>query len=288
MRLNDLRRGTTLTGAELLPMVQNGKVVSTTAGELAAYLMASEGGTWYSGSGSPLDSLGVDGDLYLNTTSGSVFVKASGTWGSPTVVLKGTNGTNGSTWLLGTGLPDNAVGLDGDFYLDRTANEIYRKSSGAWSAVGNLAGQNGVGVPAGGLAGQRLIKLSDADFDTAWTYDRFIVTTYCQGTPDSNAKLLRVPVTAAITFPANFAGSQATASVAATVDTVFSVQAIHAGSATQIGTVTFLAGAVTGVFASTGSNPQSLLAADILAIIAPATADATLADIGFALTGTHQ
>jgi hypothetical protein len=39
-----------------------------------------DGSKWYSGSGSPSDSTGIDGDFYLNTTTGDVSVKAGGTW----------------------------------------------------------------------------------------------------------------------------------------------------------------------------------------------------------------
>ena len=36
---------------------------------------------WLSGAGIPTpDSIGVNGDMYLNTTNGDVYVKAGGTW----------------------------------------------------------------------------------------------------------------------------------------------------------------------------------------------------------------
>ena len=38
------------------------------------------GSKWFSGAGAPSDSLGVNGDFYLNTTSGDVSVKAASTW----------------------------------------------------------------------------------------------------------------------------------------------------------------------------------------------------------------
>lgn len=38
------------------------------------------GSTWYTGNGAPSDSLGVDGDLYLDNTSSSYYEKFSGHW----------------------------------------------------------------------------------------------------------------------------------------------------------------------------------------------------------------
>ena len=38
------------------------------------------GTKWYSGTGAPSDGVGVDNDYYLNTTTGDVYMKASGTW----------------------------------------------------------------------------------------------------------------------------------------------------------------------------------------------------------------
>ena len=38
------------------------------------------GSKWFSGASAPSDSLGVNGDFYLNTTTGDVSVKAGNTW----------------------------------------------------------------------------------------------------------------------------------------------------------------------------------------------------------------
>ncbi|HTC64940.1 MAG TPA: hypothetical protein VK709_19015, partial [Candidatus Saccharimonadales bacterium] len=44
---------------------------------------------WLSGAGVPSPSIGVDGDLYLNTLTGDVYTKTSGSWGSPIENLTG-------------------------------------------------------------------------------------------------------------------------------------------------------------------------------------------------------
>jgi len=38
------------------------------------------GSKWYSGASAPSDGVGVNGDFYLNTTTGDVSVKAASTW----------------------------------------------------------------------------------------------------------------------------------------------------------------------------------------------------------------
>jgi hypothetical protein len=63
---------------------------------------------------------------------GGVLSGAAGPQGTPGT--NGTNGTNGNTILNGTGAP-GAVGVNGDFYIDTTAWEIYGpKAGGAWGS----------------------------------------------------------------------------------------------------------------------------------------------------------
>jgi hypothetical protein len=99
----------------------------------------------------------VNGDYYLNTTNGDVYTKAGGVWGAPVTNIKGaagangtngTNGTNGaagtpgSVWYEGAGAPGVGTGVNGDYYLNTTTNDVYTKTGGAWgSPIANLAGQ---------------------------------------------------------------------------------------------------------------------------------------------------
>lgn len=61
----------------------------------------------------------------------------------------------GAVWRSGSGVPSNAVGLDGDYYL-RTGGsagaglgDVYLRSSGTYSVVGNLLGPQGIQGNAG-------------------------------------------------------------------------------------------------------------------------------------------
>lgn len=110
-----------------------------------------------------------------------------------------------------------------------------------------------------------------------------IINAFYPGVPTASAKVLYVPITEAISFPANFSGSYFKASANATGSTAFDVQK----NGSSIGTVTIGAGGTTATFATSGGAAQALAAGDLLTITAPGTADATLADPSFALRATR-
>jgi len=56
---------------------------------------------------------------------------------------QGDPGAPGATWHNGSGSPSGEVGTDGDYYLDTDSDDIYQKSSGSWSQIGNIRGQQG-------------------------------------------------------------------------------------------------------------------------------------------------
>jgi hypothetical protein len=116
------------------------------------------GATWREGSGAPSDSLGVDGDFYLDTATEDVYLKAAGSYSVATNIkgspgAAGSAGTNGATWRDGSGAPSSGLGVDGDFYLDNATENVYLKASGSYSIVTNIkgatgaTGPNGTGIP---------------------------------------------------------------------------------------------------------------------------------------------
>lgn len=64
------------------------------------------GSRWYVGTGAPSDALGVNTDMYLNSTTGDYYQKAAGTWGSAVGNLTGPAGSGsgggGTTTVFGT------------------------------------------------------------------------------------------------------------------------------------------------------------------------------------------
>jgi len=118
---------------------------------------------------------------------------------------------------------------------------------------------------------------SDAGSDTH-PYD--IGGSY-SGAPTASVVLMRYPLPRAVTFPAGLAPSQGVAAVAATAQTDFDI--LKNGS--SFGTMRFAAAGTVASFIA--ASPATFAAGDILTVVAPASPDATLADIGFALSGTR-
>jgi hypothetical protein len=110
----------------------------------------------------------VDGNFYIDTTANDLYgPKASGAWPSGTSLIgpqgpagadgaagatgvpgaAGAAGSDGNTMLYGAGAPSTGTGVDGNFYIDTTANDLYGpKASGAWPSGTSLIGPQG---PAG-------------------------------------------------------------------------------------------------------------------------------------------
>lgn len=82
----------------------------TTAWNSLAYAGGGGGGgsVWRSGAGAPSNSLGDDGDFYLNTTNGDVYYKSSGTY-SVVANIKGPPGDPGDPGPAGASAYEVAV-----------------------------------------------------------------------------------------------------------------------------------------------------------------------------------
>jgi hypothetical protein len=125
----------------------------STAAQTAGPVLASPG--------APKNSLGVDGDYFLNTATGQLYgPKAGGMWPANSIgiatgtAIAGVNGTNGNTLLNGTTPPSNAQGRDGDFYLNTSTKAIFGpKAANTWPSIGlslgGADGLNGMPGPAG-------------------------------------------------------------------------------------------------------------------------------------------
>jgi hypothetical protein len=106
------------------------------------------------------------------------------------------------------------------------------------------------------------------------------IPAFFRGVPGSSALVLRFVATRALTIPADAVGSQASAGTAATASATFTVS--KNGSA--VGSIAWSASGTVGAF--TMASAVALAAGDVLTITAPASADATLADIAITLAAT--
>lgn len=178
---------------------------------------------------------------------------------------------------------------DGDIYIVRSddgtnPNKVALRDNGAWVYL----------TPAEGWR----LWVSDEDVTvvhsgTAWAVQPVLnrpVAGGFVGIPTTDETLLLWSAVEAITFPANFAGSQGkiginpTASFVLTVykNPTFTGLAISGGTA--IGTITISTGGAF-TFATTGGAAQSLAAGDQLGVKAPTTGDATAACGSWTLLG---
>ena len=113
-------------------------------------------------------------------------------------------------------------------------------------------------------------------------FGKFDLTTFYPGIPGADTVIVRIPVAHAVSFADDFAGSYGVASANATATRVYTIFVNGA----SIGTATFTIGTSTAVFYTTNTTTV-LEPGDIISIVAPPTADATLANIGIALAGVR-
>lgn len=169
---------------------------------------------------------------------------------------------------------------NGDIYIvpsgDATnPNKVAVRDAGAWTYL----------TPAEGW----LAWVQDEDGQVVWNGSTWTAPTLSApmdvgtsiiGLPGSGEKVLRYVFARAVTFSDDFAGSYAKAGVAATASATFDIQKNGA----TVGSLTFAVSGTTGTFTTSGGS-VSFAAGDVLTIVAPSTADATLADIAITLAG---
>ena len=116
-----------------------------------------------SGTSDPTSETGKEGDKYVNTTTGDIFVKKNGQWeregnlkgpkgdkgeagaagATGAAGQNGQNGRDGKDILSGTSDPTSETGKEGDKYVNTTTGDIFIKKNGQWEREGNLKGPKG-------------------------------------------------------------------------------------------------------------------------------------------------
>ena len=113
-----------------------------------------------SGTSDPTSETGKEGDKYVNTTTGDIFVKKNGQWekegnikgpkgdkgetgAAGATGAAGQNGQDGKDILSGTTDPTSETGKEGDKYVNTTTGDIFIKKNGQWEREGNLKGPKG-------------------------------------------------------------------------------------------------------------------------------------------------
>ena len=130
----------------------------------------------------------------------------------------------------------------------------------------------------GRIAGVSLATISASVPSSLTPYD---ICSCVIGKPDAGATVFMALAVRSFTIPNGYTASQAKAGTAATASSVFTIYK-NGGS---IGTFTFAASGSTATFSGTGG---SIVAGDLITIVAPGAQDATLANIAFTLAGNLQ
>ncbi|MBN2733085.1 MAG: hypothetical protein JXR26_11705 [Balneolaceae bacterium] len=104
-----------------------------------------DGSMMYAGAGEPAADIGTVGDYYLNSTTGEFYgPKSDDGWGDPIIVLMGDDGADGTKIHSGSGAPKASLGVNGDFYIDLTNQDLYGpKTDDGWGDPVNLNGEDG-------------------------------------------------------------------------------------------------------------------------------------------------
>ncbi|MBK7762732.1 MAG: tail fiber domain-containing protein [Bacteroidetes bacterium] len=110
---------------------------------------ATSSNTVLNGTINPTNTIGNNGDFYINTASNQIFgPKSSGVWpstGTSLIGPTGASGINGNTILNGSSNPSSGQGVNGDFFLNTTSKTLFGpKSAGVWPSSGtSLIGPTG-------------------------------------------------------------------------------------------------------------------------------------------------
>ena len=105
----------------------------------------------------PEANQGKDGDKYVNTETGDVFVKNNGNWDKEGNIKgpkgdkgadgaagrDGRDGRDGKDVLNGKVNPEANQGKDGDKYVNTETGDVFVKNNGNWDKEGNIKGPKG-------------------------------------------------------------------------------------------------------------------------------------------------
>lgn len=138
------------------------------------------------------------------------------------------------------------------------------------AAMGDYAGNQGKVARVNEAEGA--LEFFDTSYDVGGNYT---------GSPSASAVLMRFPFVRNVKFPTNLQNSRMIANVAATAETVFSIQK----NGVEVFTATF---AISGTVATFSGSETTFGVDDILTVVAPGSPDASLADLGWCFAGDRN
>ena len=203
----------------------------------------------------------------------------------------GQKGDSGRTILSGAVDPTTFVGNNGDFYINVSTYYLFGpKTNDMWPAGVALQGPTGATGPQGpqGLQGLQGIQgiqglqgsqgpqgIQGPQGPSSYRYGGFAVNSIL-----ASEYLMDHEVTGAHVIPANFSSSRASVGTAPTSTWVGQIYK----NDVAIGTLTISTAGVC-TYASTGGTTVSVAVGDFISLVAPATADATIARLRWTIEG---
>jgi lysophospholipase L1-like esterase len=135
-KISELASAASIDSADVSILVHNNTDYQYTFATLLSFLGSNlaTGAAMSFGTTLPQNTAGKNGDVFVNTSTGTFAQKVSGTW---TVVytLPAAGGQTDSTILYGLGTPLNSTGNNNDTYINTGTGIFYKKTAGVWSPV---------------------------------------------------------------------------------------------------------------------------------------------------------
>lgn len=198
---------------------------------------------------------------------------------------------SGSAWaVLAGGGGSSTLAGDTDVALTSPSNGqvlTYDSTSSKWENAtpsgGGASAFTGLTDAPGSYsgAGGKAVEVNSGASALVFSAKPFDVAVTAPGVGSNNQVLARFKLARAVTFPSGAALSQASASANATGSTTFTLKK----NGTSFATVNFAGSSASGTW--TQASDATFAAGDLLEIDGPATADATLADVGITLAGVR-
>lgn len=99
---------------------------------------------WFIGTGEPSDTLGTQGDSYLDQATGDIYQKGISAWGEPVGNLQGGDGDKWFSGPYNPTDPENPYsGNEGDMFLNTLTFELFQKINNVWTSRGIIQGPKG-------------------------------------------------------------------------------------------------------------------------------------------------
>lgn len=230
------------------------------------------------------DSIALEWEVDADGSPASVGLTA-------TTFSPGTNdtmdlGSNSLRWnqlFVGTGTSDfqGHVGIDNQMELRLYELDANGANYSSFKAAALMGGTVNYTLPDAAPTANASVLASTTAGVMSWDAPPYDFVGFFAGAPTAGELVTRIVADRSITMPTSLTGSQGYLGTPATAQTDFDLQK----NGVSVGTMRFAAAGqvATFIFAS----PVSLVAGDLFAIVAPNPADATAANLSYALKNTR-